>query len=174
MLAYYYLISSLPSLSFEQEAPFDKEGFLAVCKNHVSKAQYEALKGVSIEGGKGCSFITKWTAFYAKYKKALTVARTKQKRGLDADMQMDSFISQAISLNEQNPLEAEVFMLKGLFKVATELSTTDPFTEDALFSYCLKLQLIIRKDKFSELSGKTEFNRLFTNMQNTINDGVLI
>ncbi|MBO4388313.1 MAG: hypothetical protein J5785_02610 [Spirochaetales bacterium] len=171
MSEYYYLIPSLPSLDFSEPCPLSAEAFLAMCKGNVSDRDYANLSTLDISGGEGCTFARRWSEFYAAFRTALSDARLRRSSAASsskeqADPQIQQCIAQALA--EENPLEAELIMLKFLYAKAGEMAGLAWFDTDALFCYAVKLRILQRKDLFSAREGKAEFNRLFAGLQSVI------
>lgn len=184
MSEYYYLLTSLPSLSFDQKAPLDMKGLLALCKGNISQRDYDNLKAFTISGGHGCRLAERWTEFHRQFQARLTAER-QRKHGepvasavvsaLEDNRAIYACISQAMSLSASeggkgNPLEAEIFMLEFLYRQADEMIGLSCFDTDALFGYAAKLLILNRKDVFSALEGRAEYQRLFSGLQGVMFD----
>lgn len=167
-------------MSFDQKAPLDMKGLLALCKGNISPRDYDNLKAFTIKGGRGCRLAEKWTEFHRRFQARLTAER-QRKHGEpvafapEDDRAIYACISQAMSISASeggkgNPLEAEVFMLEFLYRQADEMIGLSCFDTDALFGYAAKLLILNRKDMFSALEGRAEYQRLFSALQGVIFD----
>lgn len=181
MAAYYYMMSSLPSLSLGARVPFSWNGFLSMCKGNVSGSDYQALSQLTLENaGNSCRFSTEWTAFYGKFSSLLANVRARrhsvtQEGAPETDLAISSCVNQAVNLaygetGIGKPLEAELFMLDFLIKSVDRMVGLAQFDQNALFGYAVKLLLLLRKDEFSAMEGKAEYRKLFSNMQSVIFD----
>lgn len=169
-------MSSLPSLSLGSKAPFSMEEFLALCKGNVSEADYMSL----CKGTSGCEFSRKWDCFYSSFLTELCNQRRRVhlvavEAASETDVGISSVVSQAIAMSSgdavtRDPLAAELLMIKFLYGRADEMVGLSQFDQNALFGYQVKLRLLSRKDEFSALDGKAEYQRLFSNMQSIIFD----
>lgn len=174
------MMSSLPSLSFDERAPFTMESFLEHCKGNITDSDYDDLCSLTLAGNDACTFTRKWKEFYGKFINTLTSQRCRKhsvsvESVMDEDFAISNCVSHAIAMSygetgTREPLEAELFMLRFLFQNADNMIGLAQFDQTALFGYAVKLLLLLRKDEFSVLEGKAEYKRLFCNMQSIIFD----
>lgn len=170
MASYYYLISSLPTLSSDSQMPFDYSTFLEMCKSSVSSKVYKTLEELTLDSENG-PLIKEWGAFYRKLINALNYLR-REKLGLKTE---ESSVEDAAAkdaaiqaMNAKNPLEAEQIMLKAQFDHLDQLVAMHYFDDTVLFGYAVKLKLLERQNIFDMAEGKKEFKRLFDSIQDQI------
>jgi len=170
LASYYYLISSLPTLKAEADAPIDYDGFLALCKTVVSEKVYSFLKDLSVLSDKG-PLIKEWSDFYLKlndemiYQRKLALGKPCK---VPDNRDVDAIKTVSAALNSQNPLEAEQMLLSLEFKRLDELSGMHYFDDYVLNGYAMKLKLLERKQCFKFEEGKAEFRMLFEGIQQQI------
>lgn len=170
MAAYYYLISSLPSLRSDGEMPFDYGTFLSMCRSAVSAKEYALLEGLTANTDEGPLF-KEWGRFYGVLAKEMAYQR-KQKLGracaVPSERDQDAVRVVGAALNAKNPLEAENMLLALEFEKLDSLVSMHYFDDYVLNGYALKLKLLERKASFKTESGKKEFKRLFDGIQQQI------
>ena len=64
MASYYYLISSLPMLKTQGEAPMDYAAFLAMCQTAVGSGVYQTLETRSEERRVGKECRSRWSPYH--------------------------------------------------------------------------------------------------------------
>lgn len=167
MAAYYYLISSLPSLKADAPMPFTYQQFLDQCKSSVSQSVYNTLKDMTQLSSEG-PLLKQWGSFNQKFVDELNYQRKlKLGKPVDRDHQVDAEIAKATEnvLNAKNPLESEQIMLQYQFDLLDSLVSMHYFDEYVLYGYALKLILLTRRNVFKTEEGSAEFKRLFENVQ---------
>ncbi len=175
MASYYYLISSLPTLSAD-ECVITYDKFLSMCKSTVNSAVYKQLCSLSLndmDSFKGCELVRLFGSFYKKFRDELSYQRNvklgkEAVRSSYADSDTIAYVNSA--MNAKNPLEAENLLLKAQFEYADSLCRMHYFDDYVLFAYALKIRLLERKLVFEHDNGLTEFNRLFDGIQKQINN----
>ena len=75
MASYYYLISSLPELSANEEMPITYDEFIAMCEDNVSDKTLERLKNLTLNSTEG-SLLKKWSGFYTGLFRELNAQRS--------------------------------------------------------------------------------------------------
>ncbi len=170
MSSYYYLISSLPALYARDELPFSYDTFLEMCRSNVSGTVFDRLQTLDVSSDKG-PLLKEWGQFYRVLMQELNYGRSqrlgKKYREPDArDPELVATVRDA--LNAKNPLEAEHILMECEFKKLDSLVSMHYFDDWVLFGYAVKLKLLERKKVFVKDEGKTEFLRLFENLQQQI------
>lgn len=177
MASYYYLVATLPTLRFESEAPFSTEEFLTLCKEQLSKKDYELLLTLSKERSdsyRGANpFIVKWREYnrvfydYLNYSRSQRLKKGEREKPRSTEFsEIERYVSSA--LHAQTPLEGELILMRSHWRVASELSDGEFFTLKIVLTYLLHLQILERKALFVRHEGNAEFNRLFSNLQSRI------
>ena len=178
MAEYYYFVSSLPSIWMDRDAPITYKDFLDSAKTQLSKSDYNDLLKASFshdskESGKN-RIVKEWDDFIFKLNELLTEARAK-KLGLSdpsykAQSDQDSVLEEKVKriIDEPNALKAEKMILSLYFDFLDNHQLSSPFSTDALMIYGLKLQIKERAKSFDLDKGKTEFERLFSDIEKDI------
>ncbi len=169
-MAYYYLLSSLPMLTFDGEMPFPYAQFLEMCRTAVSDSKYRELQELSLLSGEG-ALVSQWATFYAKVTAELTAQRNvRLGRKAQLPDSRDEGISKrvAAAMNNSNPLAAEEMLLALEFEKLDELVGTHCFDDVALMGYALKLKLLERKRGFQKEQGRAEFTRIVRQLEQQI------
>ena len=169
MNAYYYLISSLPTLSFKdgETVPFTRESFLEAIKGFVPERDYKAIEnifdGKSVKRG----FIKEYNRLSSSIERALMYYRAKRLSiddekyadisGIDSDIL--SMAEKAVS--NENPYESELEVFGIYWKALDNLQLNHFGDFLSLAVYALKLKLLFRKTSFNKQKGEEEAERLF-------------
>jgi len=177
--SYYYLIASLPMLRFDDGSPMTEERFLHLCRQQVKTSDLALIRTVSLDdwgkplrGSKG--FIRSWQEFLTSVhnemnaQRAKKLARDSQKyKNLKAK---ELLISEAVrgAINAETPLKGELILLRLYWKYVEHLAGPDIFSMEYLLAYHVELQILARRNLFTQMEGNAEFKRLFTNLQTTI------
>lgn len=170
MASYYYLVSSLPTLSAEGEMPFDYSTFLNMCESNVSESTFSLLKDLSVASTEG-PLVKEWGVFYRGLMKELSYQRSMRlgKPYSSAfDKEPESAAVVASALAAKNPLEAEKVLLNYEFEYLDSLLGLHMFDDYVLFGYAIKLKLLERISCFTKDQGKEEFTHLFEQAQQRI------
>ncbi len=171
MADYYYLVSSLPTLSADSGMPFSYDDFVGMCKNTVSKKVLSDMENLTLHSENG-AFLKKWGSFYNKLQKAVNSERRKRlgktdTQNADHDFYIDKIASEAFAA--KNPLEAEKILLQAEFDYLDSLTGMHSFDDYVLYGYAIKLKLLERQTVFTQKAGREEFMRLFEGIQKEIN-----
>ena len=169
MAFYYYLLSSLPSLSSDREMPITYEEFLLNCAGNVSEKTYQLLENLTVSSSEG-PLLDEWAATYGILMKELNAQRKSRLGQSTAGTEKDGANTQVIAavLTAANPLEAEQILLDYEFELLDTLVGLHMFDDHVLFGYAVKLKLLERRSCFEKEKGKTEFNNLFNRVQERV------
>ncbi len=170
MASYYYLISSLPTLSADGPLPLSYSEFLRLCQSNVSDETYRLLEDLTVSSGKG-PLLDEWGAFYTSLSKELSAQRSaKLQKPYAAVYDKDPASAAAVSaaLGAKDPLTAERMLLSYEFDQLDMLVGLHSFDDYVLFGYALKLKLLERLSSFEAEKGKTEFNHILRNLEEQV------
>ena len=81
MASYYYLISSLPELSANEEMPITYDEFIAMCEDNVSDKTLERLKNLTLDSAEG-PLLKKWSGFYTGLFRELNAQRSADRKSV--------------------------------------------------------------------------------------------
>lgn len=167
MASYYYLVSSLPEISSDGEAPVTYDEFLLMCESNISEKKYEYLKNLTLDSEDG-PIMKDWGEFYRNLTSELNAQRSAiLGKAYTKDYDKDSVNAQIAqsAINAKNPLEAEKMLLAYQFDAIDTLIGLHSFDDVYLFGYAIKLKLLERQSCFVKSKGTEEFHRLFETVQ---------
>ena len=170
MASYYYLISSLPTLSSDGDMPMTYDEFLLNCQGNVSDETYRRLAELTLNSSEG-PLLKEWASTYGLLTKELNAQRStalgkQYPSGFDKDAMNTQVVSAALAA--KNPLEAEQVLLDYEFELLDNLVGLHMFDDYVLYGYALKLKLLERRSCFEKEKGKAEFSHLFTSIQQRV------
>ncbi|MCF6148999.1 MAG: DUF2764 family protein [Candidatus Kuenenia sp.] len=169
-MAYYYLVASLIPLTLESDISFTPGEFFDSCKNMLSSQDRQDLEYVINDQPESARhpFVKKWLRTENQLKNAIAAARTARLhidshqflRG-DAEIGINETKVTAEALSKQNPLEKELVLDTYRWRLLDELARDDFFGMSSIFSFVLKLKLIMRWKLFSDAKGRDVLEKLF-------------
>lgn len=176
MSAYYYLVSSLPTISLREPGvipPLDADSFIAACLAHVSEDLLMDLQAML----DGEPFAATGIAArqYAQFEAQLTNAvqlRRANARGQGAQqaapvqpmphtgwsISVEKAVEQAFAA--VNPIAREMALDRARVQYLDELATADPFGDGFLLAYAGKLRLAIRWAGWNVDEGRNRLEAL--------------
>lgn len=171
MANYYYLVSSLPMLSLDQDLPMPYSSFLSMCKSSMSQSDYEEISKAKLSPEKGAKnhLMRKWEDYLTSVSSTLKEERSRklgwefEKGEYVADQTLKQRIHEAVF--NKNPLDGEMEILALYFDFLDENTPFDGFSLEALMIYALKMQIIERVRAFSQEKGRAEFRTLYGRIQ---------
>lgn len=182
-MTYYYLIAQLPSLNYNQPAPMSSADFRALCREHLSGADFALLERCALgfpaatadaDAGSpvlSSPFVNGWLrhehslALGLARERAVRLGRDVSKSAFntaDGGFEIDSLVKAALAIG--NPLEAELFLDKARWDTAEALQKAAYFGVNAVFAYMLKLLLIERRSSFMPKAGFAEYRTLYASI----------
>ena len=170
MASYYYLISSLPMLKTQGEAPMDYAAFLAMCQTAVGSGVYQTLETLTVDADKG-PLLSQWASFYQALRRELTYQRcVKLGRPCPVPSDREAAITQAVTaaVNADDPLEGERILLELQFRRLDDMIGLHNFDEHALYGYAMKLRLLERRQGFRYEAGKRAFDGLMDHIRQQV------
>lgn len=177
MANYYYLIASLPMLRKDQSEYMAYEDFLSLCRDHLSKSDYDVLSNATLTGDevKGNGFIKGFSHYRSMVEKELAAQRSARLKISDSRYintgDKETRISETIhrAVTDDNPLEAEKIILSLYWDyLESHAGLNHIFDLTFLLSYALRLQILSRISSFTREKGNAEFSRLFSNLKSEI------
>lgn len=165
-MAHYYLVSSLIPLTLEGSPPCTLEDFLSSCRNMLARKDALALEHV-LHGRLNAvdhPFIGEWKKLEYRLKNALVRARTARMKlapepYLQNDVTVDNATENAVTeaMNKPNPLEKELALDRYRWKTLEELTPIINFDLSAIFSYAIKLKMVVRWNSMTDEKGNGRF-----------------
>ena len=177
-MAEYYLISQLPSLDGLSEntpVPISEERFADLCGSLLGPKTLGELKKLTLVPSKepdpaGSSLVRAWNEGERQLRFALGKARA-DKMGKAFDLPNEVLPVEACKAANaaaeiENPLEAENFLLQYRLRFLETLRPMEPFSEEFLFYYALKLKLILRIRRFDSAVGAATYKNIYNSVLN--------
>ena len=165
-MAHYYLVSSLIPLTLEGSPPYTPEDFLSSCRDMLARKDAIALEHVFHGRLESVNhpFIKEWKKLEYRLKNALVRARTARMKlspepYLRNDAAIDAATENAVTeaMNKPNPLEKELALDRYRWKILEELTPIINFDLSAIFSYAIKLKMVIRWNGMADEKGNGRF-----------------
>lgn len=157
---YYYFVSQLPFLKFNEKVEFDKTSFLKEAAKWLSGKALRSLSEVNINNfyynSSDCAVICNYKNFEEKLRKNLVSVR--ESSGAISGYQLPEDIKQALSATSPLDIEEKLLLLR--WKFIDEQEQGHFFDLDFLKLYFLKLQILERLFKFNKKEGITIFDTL--------------
>ncbi|MBQ3108647.1 MAG: DUF2764 family protein [Clostridia bacterium] len=177
-MAEYYLISQLPSLDGLSEntpVPITEERYLDLCRRFLGNKAMREIENLTLvpsidPAGSSSALITAWNEGERDLRLALGKVRA-EKMGRSFDLQskslpQDLYKTAAAAVEINDPLEAEKFLLNYRLSFLDTLRPTDPFSEEFVFYYALKLKLILRIREFDAAEGEATYQSIYHSILN--------
>jgi hypothetical protein len=172
--SYYYLVSTLPSLRWEDEAPFSCDEFLLMCKGNISEKDYNIIEETFSGKSTSSKYVKEWQAFQTMVKremadqrsKKLNIAGDKYKNSGDKEYRIVESVRNALAA--PNALEGELLIMQLYWKYLDDESASHVFDLEGLLGFSIKLQLLERKSRFDKVEGNEEFVSLLSNLRSNI------
>lgn len=156
---YYYFVSQMPFLNFNQKTYIDREHFLAEAQKWLSPSDFITLCRADIndfyskEGDAGL------LKDYKDFEKALRQDAALSRRAAVKKEYRPSGVLEASAL-EGNPLEVEKKLLFLRWRFIEEKEESDFFSLKFVICYFLKLQVLKRLFSFDKEKGTAVFDSL--------------
>ncbi len=179
MQSYWYLLSSLPTLSWDGETSYTLDAFWADVDGRVDAKVYDALKRAvdvprepwATEAQKP-QLIGDWHHFEAALRwdmEAFRIAAASTGERADLPHYVSVLTPAAKeALSQANPLEAELSIDKLRWDYIERLVGVNSFSLAALLGYVLQLQIKERQGFFSKELGRSTFDRVFKALQEQV------
>lgn len=165
---YYYLVASLPQLRMGDPAPMSVESFRALCREHLSPADFSALESVLDETGEiPCEhpFAVAWRNAGRQIRNAVARQRGARLRR-DAspyirphdgfDVWVETSVAEAFQ--RPDPLERQRAIERVAWDLAGELAAGEPFGSAVVLAYGLRLRQVERWAAMDGTAGMAVVN----------------
>lgn len=157
---YYYLVSSLPHLTFLEEPPVSKDFFLEEAEKWLSPSDMKVLLSADVhspeEKETDTLFLKEWKRFDLFLKEELAHVRAQAKTG--ESRKMPEEVQDIIG--KENPLLMEKEMELIRWNFLEEKLLQHHFDLNWLILYFLKLQILERLEAFDKDKGDSTFYKL--------------
>lgn len=173
MSQYYFFVSSLPYLRYDEGVVVDPEDFLASARLNLAPADYATLVTASIDTpdqvDSAVPVVRSWQLFERGLRNSLVRVRSSN-LGVSAEEYLrvpesgddgsdrPGLIEAARQVSaEESPLAGEHLLGRLRWEFLCELETGHFFDLDAIVVYYLKLQLLARNRLFDRSAGESMF-----------------
>ncbi len=161
---YYYLASSLPPVTMDEEPRMSLSDFVELCDDHLVARDSLALRAV-LEDGVACDHptVSKWREKETQLRNTIAKARAHHRKldpspyvreHEDFDTAIELAVDEAFATG--SPLGREKALDACRWSLIEEIEGYNAFSAAAVLSYALKLRLAIRWASFDEETGKQE------------------
>jgi hypothetical protein len=167
---YYYLVSSLPMISFAQadSMTMTLEKFTELCRENLTRKDWDIFEKTSLTGeldAKSSKVEKAFRIWDINLRNAILARRCSQQEAAICRQEEQEFFAEIEGLiqeagSKSNPLEREIFLDELRVKKIDELTAQNRFDIEFLCAFKLKLILISKYRKLSIESGEENFNLL--------------
>ena len=177
-MAEYYLISQLPSLDGISEntpLPVTSARFSELCGQHLGKKAQKEFDGITLSPSRQAvrstsAVLSQWNDGERMLRLALGKLRAeKMNKTFDAEVQsFPAALLQAArtAVEIESPMEAEKFLNRHRLDFLESIRPMDPFSEEYVFYYGLKLKLLERIRQFDTASGEIAYRKIYNSVLN--------
>lgn len=177
-MAYYYLISQLPSLDSVNEnspLPISEERFLELCSHHLGKKSFNEIESLSLIPTKqsensSSELINLWNFRERNLRFALAKIRAdkmnKHSEYKDKSLPIELIKIANTATDMYNPLSAEQYLTRCRLEFLESIRPLDAFSEDYIYYFWIKLKLLDRLRKFDTEIGKSEYKNIYDSILN--------
>ncbi len=175
-MAEYYLISQLPSLDGigdNTPLPISQKRFDELCESFLSDQTKELLAKLTLSPPQipeesGSALIDSWNESERNLRFALAKVRAdKMHKHFDTENKpilADNIKAAAMAADADDPMESEKFLNRFRLEVLELLRPTDPFSDDFVLYYGLKLKLLLRIRQFDTKTGEKEYRNFYNSI----------
>ena len=175
-MLYYYLISQLPFLFYDQKAPMSSDVFKELAESLLNKKDAKLMKYLSLEieldpaaiKPTGCDFIDNWRkwectlrlnlARYRSLKLYSEVTETAEPPVIPAD----AYNAAAVAFTQEgSPYDGEILLDKARWAAIDLMAGNNYFDRKNVYAYYLKLLLLERRQLFNAEKGFAEYKSLY-------------
>lgn len=170
MSQYYYLVASLPMLTFGMKMPFSYTNFLEQCKEGLNFHDMALIKRVKIgpfeDTEDPSPILREWKRFDTTLRNELARCRASKKSKdvstyIRGEGYLDPFVSSFAhwACKCDSPLEAEISLDRFRWDRIEELGKWHYFDIGYLVTYSLKLQILERWERINKADGAEVLQR---------------
>ena len=183
MSQYYYLVASLPLLSYDNRDAADPDEFIESLRDHLTDADLRIVERATIEApldddATGNETVHAWIEFERGLRNAIVRLRAGRKmvdpsQFVRADRSggegSDSVeIGEAVrdAWNQESPLSGEDTLNQTRWRFLDALEVNHFFDLDLIIVYYLKLQILARRRGFDRKDGEARFVEITERIMN--------
>jgi hypothetical protein len=172
MAVFYYLISSLPMLSYDETPKITSEKFLESCEDSLSANNFSELRNIQLVPPGDYSFfsnkeVRKWYDWDTSLRNALVRLRAgksafEPENDLRAERDFFSEIAKGAqeAMSRTSPLEKEEYLDRMRWSRLTDLETGHNYDFSILCIYRLKLLLCEKRQHWDRVRGNENFDKI--------------
>jgi hypothetical protein len=165
---YYYLIASLPTITFDNKPPLSCEEFLAVCKPQLASQDFQlisqAILDEEVDPRSSNGVFRQWSVFNHHLRNEMTYFRARR-AGKDPVVYMrgerssDSVFADVVAqaAKAADPLSSERIFDRSRWQLLEEMGRYEYFSLEFLLIYALKLRILERYQTIESPKGKAIF-----------------
>jgi len=168
---YYYLVASLPLLSYDSERIPSRDEFLDTCRQHLSARDYRLVASASTADlqpiAPTCRTLGLWRRWETALRNELVRLRAKKKKA-EAEAYLlaspGNIEAQGIAreaFDQESPLQAEDVLNRARWGYLDELEVGHYFDVPKILIYALRLEILGRKALFEERKGREMFEEIY-------------
>ncbi|MFW6313837.1 MAG: hypothetical protein ACOC2N_08130, partial [Spirochaetota bacterium] len=174
---YYFLVASLPLLSYENRDAMEPDDYLAMLADHLSPANLQTVASARIDApaseeesgaATGNATIESWTRFERGLRNTLVHLRASgsadpndyvrlDRDGNDNTEPVELAEAAREAYNHESPLSGEDILNRARWFHLDELEVGHFFDLDRVIVYYLKLQILARRRIFTRSEGERQF-----------------
>ena len=174
MGSYYYFAAQLPYLIYGQAVPMTSEAFREMARSAMGPGEAAALDLCTLEPVLGtkvsAQFIKDWYNWEEVLRQNLARNRSQKLKRENTDPSdapeypADAAATAKTALTMESPLEAELFLDKARWNAIDIFQGINYFSENTIYAYLLKLQLMERRQAFNTEEGFAEYKTLYASI----------
>ncbi|HAP42934.1 MAG: hypothetical protein A2087_08685 [Spirochaetes bacterium GWD1_61_31] len=176
MASYYYFAATLPSLSQWTPVPFSHAEFLERASHFLKPADFATLAAASLfvpddgatpRPAARLKLLTQYYRWERGLRNELTRLRAArlqkpvEKHLKPGDIEWDALRVAQAAFAADNPLEGELLIEKERWQTIERLSVNRYFNMDYLAAYALKLQALLRRERFKAAEGEAGYRIVY-------------
>lgn len=175
---YYFIISSLPHLSYGMSDFPSLEDFLGICRENIAKKDFEVLVSANIFKIEYDDFsnevLKKWYSWESNFRNQLAFLRAVKKQedpGTYIHISLDELEVGIISneaFKEESPLIAEDIINRARWSFLEDMEFSHYFDFEKLIIYYLKLQVLSRIKTFDKDKGTEKLSRMIKKFSDSL------
>jgi len=177
---YYYAVSSLPFLDFENDPGISFDEFNNICRSALLDKDFAVLNSISLtnlkEISSGIPIIDKWVSWEGTLRNEIA-----KLRGVSLGVESSSYTFEVESNSVapgiagtayklDSPLKAEELLDMARWQFLDELEVGHFFDLEKLIVYSLRLQILERKRMFTKEKGNKNFQEIYENIKEAVRE----
>ena len=177
---YYYTVSSLPYLGFDDEPVITMHEFIGICLSTLTENDFKTVESVSLSEfekmDSSVSVIERWVSWESSLRNELV-----KLRGASLGVESDRYIRDAEINTEspgiarsafklESPLAAEEIINKARWDFLNEIEVSHYFDLEKIIVYSLRLQILERKKMFTIENGDKNFQIIYENIKEAVRE----